>query len=189
MSFFSSNLIIKFRTGLIALLSVLLLQNSADATNNTTEREVAAWLEQMSAVINSRNPNVIKKFFSFYSSNSVQFIKKSSLYVAGLDDPVAEDNIVLNRDQYIKYVYGLTKYPKIYGYKAKLSSLKEQSDGTYLAAVTVEEIAVSEVENKVIVKVAAIGTEGGGGASAFLVSAVASAFTRSFLFFFQRFEH
>lgn len=132
---------------LILLYNTLTFNNLSIAEDEQMKALVSSWLEQMSAVINSRNLNTIEKFFLFYTGSSAQFIKHSSLYIAGSDTPIAQDNILLNRDKYIPYIYSLTIYPKIYGYKANLTDLTKQSDGTYIASVAIEEVALTETDN------------------------------------------
>ncbi len=133
---------------LFLLFCLAITIKSGFAVEDITEQEITTWFEQMSGVINSRNFDVIKSFFSFYSSNSAIFIKNSALYIDGGNDPSAEDKISLGRDDYIKYLYNLTQYPKFYAYKANLTQLQKQKDGTYIASVSIEEIAISEVINK-----------------------------------------
>lgn len=125
-----------------------LIVNSATEIDVEIKTSVIKLMDQFAAVVNSGRKEIIGEFMRFYADRDASFIKNSKLYDPFLADKIiGQENLEMNRDQYINYLYHISSIPLTYSMNIKVTNVSNDKNGNITAAISMNEISVAAIKN------------------------------------------
>jgi hypothetical protein len=114
---------------------------------------VIKFFQQIENLMNRRYEGEIKEFFSFYAKPDAMFVKHSVL-VDEDNQVLEEENMTMNREQYIKSLITILKQPRQYRASITVVSEKHSDSSNQLRNVTVSIKEIAD-RNQVTINVLA----------------------------------